>query len=336
MTTTFQVRTFDKIAARHSRRTAQMYKMRTRSKLLRQFTRIVMLACAERTGTESQAIVRIVYSIQEPSNILFIGHDTRQAQNLERRVIGMHTHIHAVFFAYRHNGSQEITHVLTQRSTVDSVIQCQQVAENSHRILVAFLDISVYESLCLHDNRINQFVFLGFGNHFIQFSHLAQFFFRIVRLSTFAFQNHRIEISETYAVEIQRTGTVCPRMLQVGTHPVDDRHKIITYRLHAAFAQIGKAHLIVLNQLVAFRTGILDSLAHRQAFHYRPSQPVRFDVRLQAINSLLGPYITIGHFMKCGHNTFYADLAQHGKCNLIFLPKPSPSFFHHIYEFLSF
>lgn len=71
----------------------------------------------------------------------------------------MYAHIYAVLLAHRHNGGKEIPHVLAERIAVDTFVQSQQIPEYIHRILVAFLDVAVYESLRLYDNRIDKAVF---------------------------------------------------------------------------------------------------------------------------------------------------------------------------------
>ena len=58
--------------------------------------------------------MRVIDSIEEPFDILLACHDTRKAENLERRIVRMDTHVYAIFLAYRHYRSKEISHVLTE------------------------------------------------------------------------------------------------------------------------------------------------------------------------------------------------------------------------------
>ena len=176
--------------------------------------------------------MRIIYRIQEPCYIFFIGYYARQSEYLERRIVGMDAYIYPVFFANRHDGSKEIAHVLAQGIAVDTLIQCQQPFKNCHRILISFPNISVDEALRLYDYRINKFILFGFGNHFIEFCHFAEFFIGIVLFGILTLQNLHIEVSKAHTVVIQRTGSVCPRMLQIGTYPVNYGHKVITDRFY--------------------------------------------------------------------------------------------------------
>ena len=329
MPTSAQVSTLDEIAAGHGFRAAQMHEMRPPCKLTRQLTGVIVCPCTQRTGTERQPVMRIVHRLQEPADVLFVGHDTRKTEYLERRVIGMHAHVHPILLAHGHDGCQEIAHVLAQRSTVDTLILCQQPAEDGDRILVPLTDVPVDKALRLHDDGVDQLVLFRFRDGPVKLRHPAQLLFRIVCLCPRPCQYLRIKISETDAVIIERTGPVGPWMLQVRAHPVNHRHKVVADGFYPATPQVGKTHLVVLDQLFALRSCILDGFTHRQTLHDRPAQTVRFNVRLQIADSLFGPNFTVGHIVQCRHDALHANLAQHRKRDGIFLPKPTPCLFHH-------
>jgi len=61
-------------------------------------------------------------------------------------------------------------------------------------------------------------------------------------------------------------------MIKVGPDPVDHRHEVVAYGLYTGFPEIRKADLVIFDQLIPFRTGILDSLAYRKTLNNRPSE----------------------------------------------------------------
>ena len=116
----------------------------------------------------------------------------------------MYAHIYAVLLAHRHNGGKEIPHVLAERIAVDTFVQSQQIPEYIHRILVAFLDVAVYESLRLYDNRIDKAVFFGFGDGLVQFGHFSQLFGGVILFGSLTLQNAQVEIGKAHPVEVER------------------------------------------------------------------------------------------------------------------------------------
>ena len=123
-------------------------------------------------------------------------------------------------------------------------------------------------------------------------------------------------------------------MVQVRTNPVNDRHKVVAHSFDARLAEVGKALYIVCYQPVSVRACILDCLTYRQTFHHRPAKSGRFYILFHFLDSFQGPDFTVRYIVQSSNNPFYSYLTQHGKCNLIFLAKPSPCFFHPLYAIL--
>ena len=205
-----------------------------------------MCSGTQRTGAERQPVVRIVHSVQEPSDVLVARHDARQPQYLQGWIVGMHTHIHPILLTHRHDSREEITHVLAQGITVYTFIQAEQLAEDFHRLLVVFLDISVHEPLCLDNDVFHQLMVVLRCHHGLFPFHLFHDVRPVVGLCPFTFQDAAIEISEVGTVEIERRRAVRVRVLQVGTRPVEHGHEIVAYRLDACLTQIGQTHDIIL------------------------------------------------------------------------------------------
>ena len=62
------------------------------------------------------------YGIEEPFDIFLARHDTWQTQDLERWVVGMHTHIHIALVAYGHDSFEEVFHISPQLVAADTFI----------------------------------------------------------------------------------------------------------------------------------------------------------------------------------------------------------------------
>ena len=81
-------------------------------------------------------------SIQEPLDILLGTNDTWQAQNLDRGIVGVNTHVHVALLANRHDSLEEVLHVGTQLSLVDALIQVEELAELLYRSLVVLAEVT--------------------------------------------------------------------------------------------------------------------------------------------------------------------------------------------------
>ena len=68
----------------------------------------------------------------------------------------------------------------------------------------AFLDVAVYESLRLYDNRIDKAVFFGFGDGLVQFGHFSQLFGGVILFGSLTLQNAQVEIGKAHPVEVER------------------------------------------------------------------------------------------------------------------------------------
>ena len=71
----------------------------------------------------------IGYGIEEPLDVLLRANNARKSQNLDRGIIGMYAHIHVALFACRHDGFEEVFHVLAQLFLVDAFVEVEEFAE---------------------------------------------------------------------------------------------------------------------------------------------------------------------------------------------------------------
>ena len=111
------------------------------------FNHIIVHSGRKGPCTECKAVMRVIYSIEEPFDILCTCHDARKAENLERRIVRMDAHVDAILLAYWHYSSKEISHVLSKLIASYAFILLQQSLEDRNRIKISFLDVSVDESL---------------------------------------------------------------------------------------------------------------------------------------------------------------------------------------------
>ncbi len=64
-------------------------------------------------------------------------------------IVGMHTHVDAIFVAYGHYSFEKILHVGTQLLLVDTLIEFQQIAEFADGVEVGLRKVAAYKSLGL-------------------------------------------------------------------------------------------------------------------------------------------------------------------------------------------
>ena len=98
--------------------------------------------------------------------------------------------------------------------------------------------------------------------------------------------------------------------------------------MYAFGREIAQTLLIVLDELVAVGSTILDTLRDGQTFHHAPPHVVTLYIATQVVYLLAGPHFTVGNVVQGGDNALYANLIEHGKRYLVFLAKPSPCSFH--------
>ena len=229
--TTAQVRGLSKVAIGEDVARTQVNEVCARGKLLRQLNHIVISACRERTSTEGESVMLVGNSIQEPLDILLGTNDTWQAQNLDRGIVGVNTHVHVALLANRHDSLEEVLHVGTQLSLVDAFIQIEELAELLYRSLVVLAEVTAYESLSLNHDILNQLVVLlgchGLSQLVALSNHAATFAPSLGELellpflaSTWTLQDINVEISKFGIVEIEVSGTVGVVVEQVGASPV--------------------------------------------------------------------------------------------------------------------
>ena len=82
------------------------------------------------------------HSVEEPLNVLFGAHDAGQTEHLDGWVVGVYTHVHAIFFASGHDGLEEVFHVGTKLCLVNTLVEIQKIAELLDGRLVVLAEVA--------------------------------------------------------------------------------------------------------------------------------------------------------------------------------------------------
>ena len=279
------------------------------------------------------------HSVEEPLDVLFGANDAGQSQHLNRWVVGVYTHVHAIFFASGHDSLEEVFHVGTKLCLVNTFVEIQEVAELLDRSLVVLAEVARHEALCLNDDGLHQFVvflgshclgeFVAFCQNVATSTHTCgELELCPLLASAFTLQDVNIEVSKFGIVEIEVGGTVGVLMQQVGACPVEHRHEVVADAVDAFSREVTQALLIHLNLMVTVRTAILDSLHHRQTLHHAPAHAITLNICFQIVDLLTCPHLTKRYVVQSSHDALHANLFQLGKGDFVLLAKPTPCSFH--------
>ena len=111
--------------------------------------------------------MRVGHGIQQPTNIFGCAHNPWQPENLDGRVVGVDTHIDITLVADGHDSLEEVFQVGAQLCLVDTVIECEQLAELLNRGLVVFAEVAADEALGLDYDVLHKLV-LALGRHYLR------------------------------------------------------------------------------------------------------------------------------------------------------------------------
>ena len=282
--------------------------------------------------------MRIVHGIEEPFDILIRSHDTGKSEHRERWVVRMHAHVHPALLANRHDGTQEVLHVLTKLILCDAVVERKQLTEEFYRLLVVFADVAAYKTLGLHDYVLHKLM-LVLGGHLLPKgidlgkdvavrSHAWNLEPGPFLTGTLTADYVYVEICKFRIREIQIRGSVRIRVLKIGAGPVEHRHEVVADRVDAFCREVTQAFLVVLYQLIPVRTAVLYAFAHRQGLHNRPAHAVALYIFTKVTDLFTRPHLAVRHVVKGGHYALHTYLAKHIKGYAVLATEPSPGLFH--------
>ena len=300
---------------------------------------VVVGSCREASGTEREAIVGIVHGREEPTDILCRADNARQAQDLNRRVIGVNTHIDATFLAYGHDGLEEIFHIRTELRLVDTLVFGQQLMEELQRVFVALVEITADEALGLDDDVLHELVVTLGGACARQFIDFCQDVtsrahpLREAETGPFlagarALEDADVEVCKFGVGEVKVVGAVGVGMHEVCARPVEDGHEVVADRVYPFSSEVAQALLVDSNLLIAVGTAVFDGFGDGQTLYHAPAQPRGLDVFAEVAYLLARPDLAERYVVQGGDNAFDANLAEHSEGYLIVLSEPTPSEFH--------
>ena len=99
--------------------------------------------------------------------------------------------------------------------------------------------------------------------------------------------------------------------------------------MHTLPAQIFQTYDVLLYQLIAVLTPVLDAFAYGQTLHHTPSHVVLFDIFPHGADVFTAPHFAVGDVVQRGHYTLHTYLPEHVQRNLVLTAKPPPCLFKH-------
>ena len=136
--------------------------------------------------------------------------------------------------------------------------------------------ISLFRARQTGDNVAGQarFIFIAHGGETL--IRLSDLFGGIVRFRARALEDMQFKGGEFNLIETQGFGAIRQDVFQIGTGPVEDRHKVVAHGTDAALGQIAQALLVVSDPLRVVAGMGFDLFVNRYAFDHRPYQPGGF------------------------------------------------------------
>ena len=97
---------------------------------------------------------------------------------------------------------------------------------------------------------------------------LGLLFVGVVVFGAGALQQEEVEGDESGTFETQGAAAVGQFVSEVGTRPVQYRHEVVGYDVHATLTEITQAFFIIIDVFLEISCLSLDMLVYRHAFYY--------------------------------------------------------------------
>ena len=147
----------------------------------------------------------------------------------------------------------------------------------------------------------------------VQLEQFADLLAAVVIFGRGALQDMQLKHRKFDLVKAQRPGTVRQWPGQIGTRPVEDRHKVVAQGGDAALRQIAQRLLIVSNPAFALAAAGFDLFMDRHALHHRPLQPGLFDQGFALQDLCHRPHLAVGNMVQRRDDAAAARLSGVGK-----------------------
>ena len=242
---------------------AQMGKMDAIAEGLHHPHQIVIGANAIRSGTHGEAIINAVHRLLQPLHIFDGRHDTRQAEDRPRRIVRMHSQADPDLFripARWRAGNRPYFHAAAFLSI--SLVFRQTRAE-----LVK--GVALFRSRQAGDDIANQLIDIRFtrGIEIRQPDCCSSACSPLPLPGVSGYAARKPQKRSDRNAAPEPSGHY---IFQIGTRPVEDRHKVVADGINTAGCQVTNALLIVRNPGLTL-TGVgFDIFVNRNTFHNRP------------------------------------------------------------------
>ncbi len=223
--------------------------------------KVVVTARAERAGAERDAVRRIVDRLHHAGIVVLGRHDARQAEERERRIVGMTADADTCLRSDRHHLFEEVDEILPQPLRSDRAIRCEMLAQLVER--EAFCRARQAEDDVPRQRAPARFVHRGEAARC-----LLRDVFGIVGIG--ACKDVDVEGGEVREVEPHAGGARVQRPVEVRAGPVQDRHEIVADDLYAGRGEVAEALLPGGDMAAPIPALALDVLGHRQALDHGP------------------------------------------------------------------
>ena len=223
--------------------------------------------------------MRVVHHTHHPVDVLLVDDNPGKPEHAPCGIVGMNRHINIVFVADRHNPFQEVFQVCEQLLVVDIPVHLKQLFHMSHSLRLP----------ARHNRTVGV---CGNG-----FKHL----FRVKGV------NCLLGIGE-------HRGAVGTHPCELGSRPVEHRHKIIAYQVNILLTQVFQCLNVIVNILLSLRHASLDRIVHVHALNPRYVKPRSLHLFLHGPDSLPAPNLSRRRVIQGGdnplHPRYLADLLK--------------------------
>mmetsp|Transcript_67318 Transcript_67318/g.186541 ORF Transcript_67318/g.186541 Transcript_67318/m.186541 type:complete len:318 (+) Transcript_67318:384-1337(+) len=270
---------------------------------------VVVRARAVRAHAKRESVVLARLHGQESPDVGGGGHHARQAEEPDRRIVGVDAHVHSHLPGHRHHGLQEDLQVPLHVLLSEAPVVVQGLLEQFHGV-----DSVAHAAGQALDDVVGEGLALLLAHLLKCGLCLSQLLLTIVLLRARPLQNVQVECRKLAAVEPQGHAPVGgPPEVQVRPRPVHHGHEVVAQDVDAHRCHVADALLVVLDVLVPVGASVLDLLVHGNALDHGPSQPRCLDGLLALLQCLSAPNFTSGNVVQGRDNaggTHLLDVLQ--------------------------
>ena len=185
---------------------------------------VIFGVCTKASRAKREAVVGIVYHLEEAVDALLIYKETGQTEDVPRRIVHVYCHLDVALAAGGHYSLKEIFKILPELFVVNALVSLEELVELRHSF-----------GLPAGEGHI---VLLGEVENVLC---------------------HRVVIVLDHVLFVEQSGrAVAYGVEQIGARPVEDWHKVVADDLDAEFREVADGGLIIFNVGIAGGKSDLD------------------------------------------------------------------------------